>query len=212
MASNPPLLSDYLTGVRRLVHDATGNYWPDAELVDYINTARFRVVVDTGCNRILQTVPLLASQETYGYSTLPSGISTIDVLNVTVLWGGMRVPLNYMPYTEFNLKMRNWQSYQGRPVVFCVYGNSTVYIGPIPNQAYSSEWDTVVAPATLVNFTDQDTISFPFTDPVTYYAAHLAKLKEQSYEESDKFLAAYKMKIGEAVRSSFTRRISQTFH
>ena len=133
------------------------------------------------------------------------------MLNLTILWGGMRVPLNYMPYTEFNLKMRNWVSYQGRPVVFTVYGNNTVYVGPIPDQTYSSEWDTVVAPATLSNYTDQDTISFPFTDPVQYYAAHLAKFKEQSYEEAEKFLSAYKMKIGEAVRSSFTRRISQPF-
>ena len=197
--------------MRRLVHDATGNYWPDAELIDYINQARFRVVADTGCNRILQTVPLLTGVETYAYAALPSGINTFDVLNLTILWGGMRVPLNYMPYTEFNLKMRNWVSYQGRPVVFTVYGNNTVYVGPIPDQTYSSEWDTVVAPATLSNYTDQDTISFPFTDPVQYYAAHLAKFKEQSYEEAEKFLSAYKMKIGEAVRSSFTRRLSQPF-
>ena len=211
MASNPPLLSDYLTGVRRLVHDATGNYWPDAELIDYINQARFRVVADTGCNRILQTVPLLTGVETYAYSALPSGINTFDVLNLTILWGGMRVPLNYMPYTEFNLKMRNWVSYQGRPVVFTVYGNSTVYVGPIPDQTYTSEWDTVVAPATLSSLATQDTISFPFTEPVTYYAAYMAKFKEQSYDEADKFLATYTQKIGAALRSSFTRRISQPF-
>ena len=211
MASNPPLLSDYLTGVRRLLHDATGNYWADAELVDNINTARFRVVADTGCNRVLQTVPLLTGIETYAYSTLPSGINTFDVLNVTVLWSNMRVPLNYMPFTEFNRNVRNLVSYQGRPVVFTVYGNNTVYVGPIPDQAYSSEWDTVVAPATLVNFTDQDTISFPFTDPIPYYAAYLAKEKEQSTEDSSRFLQAYNQKVFAALRSSFTRRISQPF-
>ena len=212
MASNPPLLSDYLTGVRRLVHDSTGNYWQDPELIDYINQARFRVAADTGCNRILQTVSLVAGQETYQFSALPSGISTFDILNITLIWGGMRVPLTYMPYTEFNLKMRNWQSFQGRPVAFCVYGNNTVYVGAIPDQTYSSEWDTVVAPANLVNYTDQDTISFPFTEPVTFYAAYMAKFKEQSYEEAEKFLQTYTQKIGAAVRSSFTRRISNPFH
>ena len=211
MASNPPLLSDYLNSVRRLLHDATGNYWTDPELIDYINQARFRVVADTGCNRVLQTVPLLTATETYAYSTLPSGINTFDVLNVTVLWGNMRVPLNYMPFTEFNLKMRNWVAYQGRPVVFTVYGNNTVYVGPIPDQAYSSEWDTVVAPATLAIFSAQDTISFPFTEPVAYYAAYLAKEKEQSTEEANRFLQTYTMKAKEAVRSSYTRRISQPY-
>ena len=211
MASNPPLLSDYLTGVRRLVHDATGNYWSDAELIDYINQARYRVVADTGCNRVLQTVPLTTGTETYSYAIIPSGISTFDVLNLTILWGGMRVPLTYMPYTEFNLKMRNWVSYQGRPVAFCVYGNNTVYVGPIPDQTYSSEWDTVVAPATLSSLATQDTISFPFTEPVIYYAAYLAKEKEQSTEEANRFLQTYNQKVGSAVRSSFTRRISQQF-
>ena len=209
--ANPPILSDYLTGVRRLVHDATGNYWSDSELIDYINQARMRVVADTGCNRILQTTNLVAGQETYPYSALPSGISTFDVLNITLLWGGMRVPLTYMPFTEFNLKMRNWQSFQNRPVAFSVYGNSTIYVGAIPDQTYSSEWDTVVAPATLVNNTDVDTISFPFTEPVTFYAAYMAKFKEQSYEEAEKFLQTYTQKIGAAIRSSFTRRISNPF-
>lgn len=204
-------LTQYITSTRRLLHDSTGNYWSDAELTDYINEARFRVVADTGCNRVLQTVNLTAGQETYAYGVLPSGTSTIDVLNITVLWGAMRVPLNYMPFTEFNMKMRAWQSFQARPVAFTVYGQNTVYVGPIPDQTYVSEWDTVVMPATLVNGTDVDTILFPYTSGITFYAAYLAKYKEQSLEEAERFHEAYNAKVRESIRSSFTRRLPSVF-
>lgn len=212
MASNPPLLSDYLTQVRRLVHDSTGNYWPDAELIDYINAARFRVVADTGCNRVLQTLNVTQAQETYAYSVLPSGVSTIDVLNITLLWGSMRVPMTYMSYTEFNLKMRAWQAFQSRPIAFTIYGGSTIYVGPIPDQTYVTEVDTVVAPAVLVNFTDQDAIAFPYTEPVPYYAAYMAKEKAQAMEEANRFMSTYEVKVRMAIRSSFTRRITQPFN
>jgi hypothetical protein len=46
--------SGYITEVRRLLHDAAGNFWTDTELADYINAARERVVRDTGCLRTLQ--------------------------------------------------------------------------------------------------------------------------------------------------------------
>ena len=204
-------LSDYVTSTQRLLHDSTANYWSVAELVTYINEARNRIVVDTGCNRVLQTVTLGVGTETYAYSTLPQGTSTVDVLNITVLWGTMRVPLNYMVFTEFNMKMRAWQSFQSRPVAFSVYGNQNIYVGPIPDQNYVSEWDTVVLPAPLVNQTDVDTLMFPFTSPIPFYAAYMAKYKEQSYQEADKFKAEYAIKAREAIRSSFTRRMPSVF-
>ena len=47
-------LSGYITEVRRLLHDANGNFYSDSELTDYINSARERVARDTGCLRTLQ--------------------------------------------------------------------------------------------------------------------------------------------------------------
>ena len=204
-------LANYITSTRRLLHDANSNFWTDSELTDYINDARNRVVSDTGCSRALQTYSLTTPQETYAFTVLPLAARTIDVINLTLLWGNMRVPMNYMPFTEFNAKMRVWQSYLGRPVVFSVYGQNTVYIGPIPDQTYVSEWDTVIMPPDLANTADVDTIPFPFTVPVAYYAASKAKFKEQSYEESEKFEQVFKRKIIEALRSTATRRIPNVY-
>jgi hypothetical protein len=47
-------LGGYITEVRRLLHDANGNFYSDTELADYINSARERVVRDTGCLRTIQ--------------------------------------------------------------------------------------------------------------------------------------------------------------
>jgi len=47
-------LNGYITEVRRLLHDANGNFYSDSELTDYINGARERVARDTGCLRKLQ--------------------------------------------------------------------------------------------------------------------------------------------------------------
>jgi hypothetical protein len=204
-------LANYITSVRRLLHDANSNFWADAELIDYINAGRSRVAADTGCTRALQTYSLVTSQETYLFSALPQGNNTIDVLNVTVLWGNMRIPLNYMPFTEFNSRMRVWQSFTSRPVVFSIYGGNTIYVGPIPDQTYVAEWDTVVNPAALVNLTDPETIQFPYTEPVTYYAAYMAKYKEQSYQEAQMFHDEYKAKVFAALRSAMTRRLPSAY-
>lgn len=47
-------LSGYITEVRRLLHDANGNFYSDTELTDYVNAGRERVARDTGCLRKLQ--------------------------------------------------------------------------------------------------------------------------------------------------------------
>ena len=49
-------LSQYITEVRRLLHDANGNFYTNSQLTDYINAARARVVRDTGCLRSIQTI------------------------------------------------------------------------------------------------------------------------------------------------------------
>jgi hypothetical protein len=208
MTSTPQTLTAYLLATRRLLHDSTGTYWNDAELIDYINEGRNQVVADTGCNRILQSISTIASQETYAYSALPYSTSTIDVLNVTLIWGSTRTPLDYMPFTEFNQKLRFFSTQVSRPSVFTVYGQQMIRLGPVPDQIYAMEWDTVVLPQVLVNYTDQDILNFPYTSPVPYYAASKAKEKQQSNDDADRFKAQYKEKIMRAIGSSFTRRIA----
>ena len=56
-------LSSYLTDVRYLLHDANSNFYTDSQLTTYINSARERLVRDTGCLReiVVTQVPCLVT-------------------------------------------------------------------------------------------------------------------------------------------------------
>lgn len=204
-------LAQYIIDVRRLLHDALGQYWTDVELTDYINAARDRVVADTGCNRMKQAGTLAQGTESYLFSAFSNQYRTFDVLNIRLLWGSAWYQLDYMPFGELSTRMRAWKTMQQRPVAFSVYGQNTIYVGPLPDQAYTVELDTVVAPAPLVVPTDQDFIAFPYVGCVAFYAAYLAKFKEGSMTDADRFKAEYAEKAREAIRSSFTRRIPSMY-
>jgi hypothetical protein len=128
----------------------------------------------------------------------------LDVMNVTVLWGTQRVTLDRMPFTKFQAYVRSWQI-SGQPRVCSSYGQSAWYIGPVPDQDYVSEWDVILVPADLSNVTDISPVNYPYSDTIPFYAAHIAKLKEQSHNESDVFLALYQRKMQWSIKSAQMR-------
>ena len=277
-------LQTYLNGVRRLLHDASGRYWSDADLTIDINAARRRAVADSTCLKDLQSVYLSQGLESYVYGGVTGGLvtapganydgtstitfsappaggttaagtlqitggavtgllvtdtgsgytsaptitfagagagaaitptilnpSTLDVMNLTVVWGQTRVILNRMPFTQFQASVRAWLNYQQRPAICASYGQDKWMIGPIPDQGYLSEWDTVLTPPDLVALTDTCVIKSPYNDPVQYYAAHLAKINEQAYDEGEKFLALYQQKMRYAIRSAMMRMLPSAY-
>ena len=67
--------AEYLAQVRRLLHDASGNYWTDTELLDDINQARNRIAMDTGCVRSLFNFNLSNGQESYPFMGAVAALS-----------------------------------------------------------------------------------------------------------------------------------------
>jgi len=204
-------LSSYITTCRRLLHDANANFYSDTELTDYINGARARLVRDTGCLRSYQTTSTVTSQEVYNVSTLPQGVNTMDIININLIWGNTRIPLRYLPWTQFNAELRFWQNYVGRPIAFTMYGPQQYYISPVPDQVYAMELDTVLLPTPLVNASDVDTIPDPWTTPVPFYACYQAKFKEQSYGESEIFKQEYMKQAQSVLATTYTRRMPNPY-
>ncbi len=204
------MLTQYLTDTRRLLHDLNSSFYTDAELTDFINEGRKRIAGETGCLRNLQTFTL-TGQESYGFSSLPSSMNTLEILNLTVLWGNQRIPLNYMAWTEFNAELRPWTNLLGRPQVWSMYGESTFYVGPTPDQSYSSEFDSLILPNDLVTDATAEQITYPFSRPVPFIAAHLAKFKEQQYDEADRFLVQYDRILKEVAVHTMHRRIRDVY-
>lgn len=205
------VLSDYITECRRLLHDANGNFYTDSELTDYINQGRTRMVRDTGCLRTYQTSSVLANQEVLLTSSLPSGSNTLDIINFNLIWGNTRIALQYMAFTDFNARLRYYQNYTGRPIAYSMYGQTSIYLGPIPDQTYSVELDTVVMPTALTTSSPTETIPDPYTTPVAFYACYKAKHKEQAYGESEIFNQEYKNQVRAVLSSVFTRRITTPY-
>jgi len=164
--------------------------------------------IDGGCG-----LTYVGNVEQIPFSTLPQGANTLDILNVNLYWGNSRVPLNYLPWTDFNARMRFWQNYIGRPEAFSMYGQNTIYIGPIPDQIYQLEIDTVILPTdmTLANPTVADTITDPYTTCPQYYAAYSAKYYEQSFGEAEIFKQEYISCARGVLNTTFTRRIPSAY-
>ena len=151
--------------------------------------------------------------EIISLSAIPQSLQTLDVLNINLFWGNSRIPLRYLPWTNFNAQLRYWQNYVGRPVCFSMYGQGQIYIAPIPDQSYVIEIDTVVLPNPLVlsNTTQVDPIVDPYTTPVAFYAAYKAKYKEQSYGEAEIYKQEYAKHVQAALNSTYTRRIPDPY-
>jgi hypothetical protein len=146
------------------------------------------------------------------FSTLSTG-QTLDILNITLYWGNSRIPLRYLPWSNFNAQLRYWQNYVGRPVCFSVYGQSQIYISPVPDQSYVIEIDTTILPTPLTqdNANAVDPINDPYTTPVAFYAAYKAKYKEQSYGEAEIYKQEYMKHVNAVQNSVFTRRIPDPY-
>ena len=205
------VLSDYITECRRLLHDANGNFYSDSELTDYINAGRTRLVRDTGCLRTYQTSTVAANQEIILTSSLPNGTNTLDIINLNLIWGNTRIALQYMAFTDFNSRLRYYQNYIGRPIAYSMYGQTSIYLGPVPDQTYTIELDTIVLPTALTTASPTETLPAPYTSPVAFYACYKAKHKEQAFGESEIFRQEYINQVRAVLSSVFTRRMTTPY-
>lgn len=210
-----PVLSEYVTETRRLLHDANGRFWSTSELEDYVNEGRRQVAVDTHCLRYLETAAaLVTNTETYAVASFTAKADRcIDILNLTVIWGQQRVPMLWAPWGQFNAKYRVWVTNTTRPTVWSLQGScpmATLYVQPVPDQDYVAQADICYIPIPLVDDTTVDELIYPFSKPVAFYAAYLAKYKEQGYGEANAFLQDYARKGMEAI-NSFTARVPNQY-
>jgi hypothetical protein len=137
--------------------------------------------------------------------------NTIDCVNFTAYWGNSRYILGYRDWSTFNALARQYVNYQGIPSLFSVYSYTSVYLARIPDQNYQSDFDSVMQPPLLVDNTTLEVIPIVMQDPVQYFAAHLAKIKSQRWDEADMFYKRYNVEIQKAINSSFTRRLKYPY-
>ena len=193
-------LSDYLSDLRDLLRDPNDDIWPQAMKTRFLNKALQRRDEDTEANRTLITLTLTAGTDTYSFTTLGNA-RVFDVIGINLIFVAQRIVLAHLSYTELNQMYRPWVPWTDIPRAFARYGPSQVIFGPSPGFAYSTEWDCAIYSNPLVALTDTDVLPIPYTQPVPFYAAHLAKLNERQWDEADDFFRQYREQIDTAINA-----------
>jgi hypothetical protein len=210
-------LSTYQGQVQDLIRDPNAQVWPLANLTNYINEARNKIAQDTKCLRQLLTadqypsLQVVLNQEIIvPQTTLPAPFNTtlIDTLNITALINNQRVALIYKPFTWLNAFARGWKGYTSYPKYWTRVSPIQYVIAPVANATYPLEWDGAFQPPALIDDTTVETLVPPFQEPVQYYAAYKAKIRQQSYQEAQGFLAQYKQSRNDNVVAYWGRIVN----
>ncbi len=73
----------------------------------WLLSAQSGTPVSTTGKFIVQKIQAIPQPEcrftTIDFADLPEGVNTVDVLNVILYWGNSRIPLYYLPWTDFTL-------------------------------------------------------------------------------------------------------------
>ena len=155
----------------------------------------------------------LINDATGSGATLAVGVinvNTYDVLGVNLIWGNARYALQWLPFRTFSAYYRPYSGssgYQRQPAAWAVYGQNSIILGPIPDQTYPIELDTVILPTPFAvgDTTTVDPIPAMSQDPIKFYAAYLAKNNAQSYGEAEKFLEQYNRRLKEVTSACASR-------
>jgi hypothetical protein len=204
-------LGSFRTDVRRVLHDANAKYWSDSDLNAFINRAIKQRDRDSGQQRSLQTITLTAGQGTYPMNVAPFTTNTIDVLAIIVVFGNFRYPLSQVSYSELSSVFQPYQGYRNIPTGFAKYNATNVVLAPLPDQGYTTEWDTLIFTPDLVSDTDPDSLPYPWDDPVPFLAAHFARLEMQQYDEAQKYFEMYQQRLNYVQGGARGMQVSQPY-
>jgi hypothetical protein len=103
-------------------------------------------------------------------------------LNITYIFNNIRTMLRYLPFSLFQAYARVLSTqFLSTPGVWSFIKEAgQVYIEPLPNQNYTSEWDCMFFSSPLVNLTDTDTqIVDPWSRAPQFAAASLLLMTDQ---------------------------------
>lgn len=171
-----------------------------ADVTDWINIARGQVASEGECVRALGTLTTTIGQRNYNFTAIDIGVPAITgrqaVLHVrSMLYavGGGFIPVYpkaWEWFSQFHLGTPIPQP--GPPQIWAQYGqggaglgtgsgaSGSLYIDPPPDAAYVLTLDCVCYPIALTDDATIESLPYPWTDAVPFFAAYFALLSAQT--------------------------------
>lgn len=212
-------LNAYLTRTQQLLHDPTAIYYPQSDLVSYINTARAQVASESMSIRVLPPSGALQNQtvlnqEVYPFSvvntliqvTNPGVQGILGVMTIALNQGAVKPVLTQCAWSDFQAQLRSYNvGLTGWSTIWAQYAQGamgSVYLWPIPSDAYPMDWDCYCLPIDMVDDTTPEALPFPWTDAVPYFAAYLAYSNAQRPQDADRMMQQYQFFVARATAMS----------
>jgi len=142
-------------------------------------------------------------------------LNMFQVVSMTNIWNNERYMLNFRGFTLFQAYMRCWTTmFQSRPIIWTIHPQDLlVYLRPMPDQIYFSEWDVLSLPAPLVNLTDIDLqVLPPFNKAVQFRAAALALMKNQNFQQAEFYESKYAQRVPRFIAGAGGVRIPNPYN
>jgi len=136
-------------------------------------------------------------------------------LSITYIFNGIRTTLRYLPFGLFQAYARILGvQFLSTPGVWTYVPESNlIYVQPMPNITYLSEWDCVFMAQPLVNNSDFDSqVIDPWARAAQYMAASQLLLKTRSFGESQEYWGLYERMIPKIVTGMGDVRIPNVYN
>lgn len=201
------MLITYEDRVRRLLQNppAPTSLYTTADIDSYINVARGQLAGEGACIRYMATIPTVAGQNVYNFSSINTGVAAttgiqgiINIRQMLVGLGTGQVYVKSRPWEWFlQYHLNNPVPQQGQPAVWSQFGQGAApgstgsgfggsfYVDPAPDQVYTLYLDCVCYPIALADDTTVEAIPYLWTDAVPFFAAAYALWSSQTNARMD---------------------------
>ena len=143
-------------------------------------------------------------------------LNAINVISLSNLWNTMRYSLSYRTFSIFQAWARSLQAqgFKSHPGMFTIRpGENLVYVEPVPDQTYFSEWDIVKLADPLVGLATIDReIKDPYAQAVQYKAASYLLMKHQNFQQAEFYEQKYDMRVPRIVAGAGGIRIANPYN
>lgn len=172
-----------------------------------INIARSQIAGEAECIRALGTLTLTAAQQVYPFSSInvssvsgAAGVFNIKQITVQVGSGATYVhPRSFQWFNQYFLAQVVPET--GLPSLYAQYSqgvNGSIYLNPVPDNAYVLNVDCVCYPENLADDTTPEAIPYPWTDCVPFFACYYLYTSAQRMADADRMYKQYQLYIQRA--------------